>query len=159
LRLARVLAYREQYDEALKLLAVPNPGQFAERFSEGKGDIQAALGHVEEARAAYLAAMVADGSELLDRNFLQMKLNDLPWCRTGAVSCGTPTKRKPRGSDDARGRERGRGRVTERHSFSFRVSSSCSPPRLPACTAAPKKDTTTGAAREAGRVQADARRA
>jgi hypothetical protein len=27
--------------------------------------------------------MVADGSELLDRNFVQMKLNDLP---TGAVA-------------------------------------------------------------------------
>ena len=78
LRLARVLAYREQYDEALKCSTVDDPGQFAGRFNEVKGDIQAALGHVEEARAAYLAAMVADGSELLDRNFLQMKLNDLP---------------------------------------------------------------------------------
>jgi len=78
LRLARVLAYREQYDEALKVLAVTDAGQFAGRLSEVKGDIQAALGHVDEARAAYLAAMVADGSELLDRNFVQMKLNDLP---------------------------------------------------------------------------------
>jgi predicted negative regulator of RcsB-dependent stress response len=78
LRLARVLAYREQYQEALALLAVGEPGQFAGRFNEVKGDIQAALGHVDEARAAYLAALVADGSELLDRSFLQMKLNDLP---------------------------------------------------------------------------------
>lgn len=78
LRLARVLAYREQYDEALKLLSVPNPGKFAGRFNEVKGDIDVALGHVDDARAAYLAAMVSDGSELLDRNFLQMKLNDLP---------------------------------------------------------------------------------
>jgi predicted negative regulator of RcsB-dependent stress response len=78
LRLARVLAYREQYDEALQLLSVSEPGKFAGRVSEIKGDIQAAQGHVEEARAAYLAAMVADGSELLDRNFVQMKLNDLP---------------------------------------------------------------------------------
>jgi predicted negative regulator of RcsB-dependent stress response len=78
LRLARVLAYREQYDEALTLLTVNEPGQFAGRLNEVKGDIQAALGRVDEARAAYLAAMVADGSELLDRNFVQMKLNDLP---------------------------------------------------------------------------------
>jgi predicted negative regulator of RcsB-dependent stress response len=78
LRLARVLAYREQYDEALKLLSVSEPGKFAGRVNEVKGDLQAAQGHVEEARAAYLAAMVANGSELLDRNFLQMKLNDLP---------------------------------------------------------------------------------
>jgi predicted negative regulator of RcsB-dependent stress response len=78
LRLARVQAYREQYDDALKTLTVEDPGQFAGRFNEVKGDIYVALGRVEEARAAYLAAMVADGSELLDRNFLQMKLSDLP---------------------------------------------------------------------------------
>lgn len=95
LRLARVLAYREQYDEALKLLAVPNPGQFAGRFSEVKGDIQAALGHVEEARAAYLAAMVADGSELLDRNFLQMKLNDLPGAAPAPPPVAPPTAEAP----------------------------------------------------------------
>jgi predicted negative regulator of RcsB-dependent stress response len=77
LRLARVLAYREKYDEALAVLSVNDPGQFAGRFNEVKGDIHAALGHVDEARAAYLAALVSDGSELLDRNFLQMKLNDL----------------------------------------------------------------------------------
>lgn len=77
LRLARVLVYREKYDEALAVLSVNDPGQFAGRFNEVKGDIHAALGHVDEARAAYLAALVSDGSELLDRSFLQMKLNDL----------------------------------------------------------------------------------
>ncbi len=78
LRLARVLAYRQKYDEALTLLSIDDPGTFAGRFNEVKGDIYAAQGKVDEARSAYLAALVADGSELLDRNFLQMKLNDLP---------------------------------------------------------------------------------
>ena len=120
LRLARVLAYREQYDEALKLLAVAEPGQFAGRLSEVKGDIQAALGHVEEARAAYLAAMVADGSELLDRNFVQMKLNDLPGAAPDAVRLRRRRRRNAaRGSDRAGGRESRRGRVTERRSLSF----------------------------------------
>ena len=77
-RLARVLAQREKYDDALKALDVAKPGKFAGRINEVKGDIEAARGNVEEARRAYLAAMVADGAELLDRNFLQMKLNDLP---------------------------------------------------------------------------------
>jgi predicted negative regulator of RcsB-dependent stress response len=90
LRLARVLAYQEKYDEALALLAVEAPGQFAGRMNEVKGDIQAALGRVDEARAAYLAAMVADGSELLDRNFVQMKLNDLP-STAGAAPAVTPS--------------------------------------------------------------------
>jgi predicted negative regulator of RcsB-dependent stress response len=78
LRLARVLAYREQYDEALALLAVDDPGEFAGRFNEVKGDIHVAQGRVDEARAAYLAALVSgSGSGLVDTTFLQMKLADL----------------------------------------------------------------------------------
>jgi predicted negative regulator of RcsB-dependent stress response len=78
LRLARVLAYREQYQEALALLEVPEPGQFAGRIAEIRGDIHAARGEAEAARTAYLEAMIASGAELLDRSFLQMKLADLP---------------------------------------------------------------------------------
>ena len=78
LRLARVLEYRQEYDAALKLLAVSDPGTFSGRFNEVKGDIYAAQGKADDARNAYLAAMVANGAELLDRNFLQMKLNALP---------------------------------------------------------------------------------
>jgi predicted negative regulator of RcsB-dependent stress response len=78
LRLARVLAYREQHQEALALLNVPEPGQFAGRIAEIRGDIHVALGENEAARTAYLEAMVAPGAELVDRSFLQMKLADLP---------------------------------------------------------------------------------
>lgn len=78
LRLARVLAYREQYPEALQLLEVPEPGQFAGRIAEIRGDIHTALGETEAARTAYLQAMISPGAELLDRSFLQMKLADLP---------------------------------------------------------------------------------
>ncbi len=78
LRLARVLAYREQYDEALAALAVESPGEFGGRINEIRGDIYAAQGDTNAARTAYLEAMVASGAELLDRSFLQMKLADLP---------------------------------------------------------------------------------
>lgn len=78
LRLARVLAYREQYSEALAVLNVPEPRQFAGRIAEIKGDIHVALGETDAARTAYLEAMVSPGAELLDRGFLQMKLADLP---------------------------------------------------------------------------------
>ena len=78
LRLARVLAYRDRAPEALTLLSVAEPGQFAGRIAEIKGDIHAGLGETDAARTAYLEAMVAPGAELLDRGFLQMKLSDLP---------------------------------------------------------------------------------
>jgi predicted negative regulator of RcsB-dependent stress response len=78
LRLARVLAYREQYQDALALLDVPEARQFAGRIAEIKGDIHVALGETDAARTAYLEAMVSPGAELLDRGFVQMKLADLP---------------------------------------------------------------------------------
>jgi len=78
LRLARVLAYRDRGPEALALLTVPEPGKFAGRIAEIKGDIHAARGETDAARTAYLEAMVAPGAELLDRGFLEMKLSDLP---------------------------------------------------------------------------------
>jgi predicted negative regulator of RcsB-dependent stress response len=85
LRLARVLAYREQYDEALALLEVEAPGQFAGRINEIKGDIHVARGESDAARTAYLEAMVAPGAELLDRSLLQMKLSDLPGTQPAAA--------------------------------------------------------------------------
>ena len=86
LRLARVLAYRDRDEEALSVLTVSDPGQFAGRIAEIKGDIHAANGETDAARTAYLEAMVAPGAELLDRGFLQMKLSDLP----GAAPSPTP---------------------------------------------------------------------
>jgi predicted negative regulator of RcsB-dependent stress response len=90
LRLARVLAYREQYAEALALLDVPTPGQFAGRIAEIKGDIHVARGDTEAARSAYLEALVAPGAELLDRGFLQMKISDLPSAASGAAATAVP---------------------------------------------------------------------
>ena len=86
LRLARVLAYRDREQEALTLLNVAEPGQFAGRIAEIKGDIHAARGETDAARTAYLEAMVAPGAELLDRGFLQMKLSDLPGSAPAAAA-------------------------------------------------------------------------
>jgi predicted negative regulator of RcsB-dependent stress response len=95
MRLARVLWYREKYDDALKTLDVAKPGKFAGRINEVRGDVEAARGNIEEARKAYLAAMVADGAELLDRNFLQMKLNDLPGTPKPPPAATTPEAPAP----------------------------------------------------------------
>lgn len=94
LRLARVLAYREQYQDALAVLNVPEPGQFAGRIAEIKGDIHVALGDTNAARTAYLEAMITPGSELLDRGFLQMKIADLP-TPAGATPAGAASFEAP----------------------------------------------------------------
>ena len=77
LRLARVLAQQEAYDEALTTLNV-DPGRFSGRYNEVRGDIHVALGDPVNARAAYTAALVTEESNLVDRNLVQMKLEDLP---------------------------------------------------------------------------------
>ena len=41
----------------------PEPGQFAGRIAEIKGDIHVALGETDAARTSYLEAMVAPGAE------------------------------------------------------------------------------------------------
>jgi predicted negative regulator of RcsB-dependent stress response len=92
LRLARALAYREQYDEALTLLTVESPGEFAGRINEIRGDIFAARGDSNAARTAYLEALAGTGAELLDRSFLQMKLADLP---AGAPDAAAPEAAAP----------------------------------------------------------------
>lgn len=86
LRLARVLAYREEYDQALSVLAVDDIGRFAARASEIRGDIHVAQSQFEAARAAYLQALTTDGAEGLDRNLVQMKLNDLPSATEGRAT-------------------------------------------------------------------------
>ena len=77
LRSVRVFVYREAYEEALDLLSVGDLGQFAARFNEIRGDIYVATGEIAAARAAYIEALTSPGSDGLDRNFVQMKLDDL----------------------------------------------------------------------------------
>ena len=77
LRLARVLAQDDAYEEALTVLDVA-PGSYSARYNEIRGDIHTALGDADSARAAYNAALNADETGLVDRNLVQMKLDDLP---------------------------------------------------------------------------------
>lgn len=77
MRLARLLSYREQREEALELLDIEEPGQFAASIASIRGDIHMALGNTAEAREAYSRALAAPGAQNLDRNQLQMKLNAL----------------------------------------------------------------------------------
>ncbi len=76
LRLARVLAQQEEYDEALATLDVESGG-FSGRYSEVLGVIHVELGDLVSARAAYTAALITEESNLVDRNLVQMKLEEL----------------------------------------------------------------------------------
>lgn len=77
LRLARVLAYQEQYDRALAVLDVPDAGEFAARFAEIRGDIQAALGNREAATSAYTEALIGAGNGSVNSEFVQLKLSEI----------------------------------------------------------------------------------
>ena len=78
-RLARVLAYRNAPEAALEVLdRVGDGGEFAPLIAEVRGDIHAALGDAEAARAAYQAAIDNPGEpQLIDVALVEMKLADL----------------------------------------------------------------------------------
>ena len=112
LRLARVLAYREQYAEALALLPSEGAGSFSARISEIRGDIFLAQGNRDAARAAFAESLVEQGSDLLDREFVQMKLSSLlvalettptvnPAAFEAADSAAEGAQAEPPGTSDA----------------------------------------------------------
>lgn len=77
LRLARVLAYQERYDDAMALLDSADDGAFAARISEIRGDIAHARGQINDAMSSYAEALGAPGSDFIDRSYVQMKLSNL----------------------------------------------------------------------------------
>ena len=75
-RLGLIQLQQENYQQALDLLSVDYPSQFAAAFEELKGDILAAQGKIEQAREAYQKARLAQ-PPVPDPAFLQQKLDDL----------------------------------------------------------------------------------
>jgi len=76
-RLARVLAYDEQFDRALAVLNVDDTSDFEPRFSEIRGDIHAAMGNSEAAIEAYTDALLGAANGVINRELIQLKLEDL----------------------------------------------------------------------------------
>lgn len=77
MRLARVLAYDEQFDRALTILNVSDLGEFEARYSEIRGDVHAAAGNVEAARNAYTNALVGAGNATINIELVRLKISDL----------------------------------------------------------------------------------
>lgn len=83
LRLGRILLYQDKPQEVLDLLDVPADTSFVARYQEIIGDAHFALGDMEAANAAWLAALADPRSQqTVDAELIRMKLDDLP--ETGA---------------------------------------------------------------------------
>jgi predicted negative regulator of RcsB-dependent stress response len=87
LRLARLFLHLDRLDEALAVIGeVGDPGRFVGLFTELRGDIYLAQGDSQQARTAYLEAFNSEYPEVVDRNMLQMKIDDLPATATAAAT-------------------------------------------------------------------------
>lgn len=76
LRIARIQLDQKQPDAALATLAGAEPGAFAPRFAEVRGDALLAKGDRDGALKAYREAQSA-GTAVVDADLLQLKINDL----------------------------------------------------------------------------------
>ena len=77
LRLGRLFVQEEKFDEALKVLAVPQDSAFASGFHEARGDAYYAMGKMAEARIEYEAALKGRDPTTGDEAFLQAKLDEV----------------------------------------------------------------------------------
>jgi len=85
LRLARVQAAQGKYDDALATLTLAEPGEFAPRLADTRGDVLLAKGDRPGALREYLAARTGDDKGQVDRDLLDLKIRDL-----GGVPPKTP---------------------------------------------------------------------
>lgn len=78
LRLARVQLHREQYADALDSLSdIDENSAYAPRYHEARGDAYAALGDIDQARLEYETALAATEPGVLNRAYVQVKLDNL----------------------------------------------------------------------------------
>jgi predicted negative regulator of RcsB-dependent stress response len=77
LRLAAVLLEQKKYDDALKTLDENKDPAFAPLVADAKGDVMLAQGRIDEARAAYKAAVDGTDARSPVRGVAQAKLDAL----------------------------------------------------------------------------------
>jgi predicted negative regulator of RcsB-dependent stress response len=94
LRLARVQLHREQYDAALASLDdIDENSAYAPRFHDVRGDVYAARGETAKARVEYETALAATEPGVLNRAYVQVKLDNLaPAARVSPVEETTPAE-------------------------------------------------------------------
>jgi predicted negative regulator of RcsB-dependent stress response len=77
LKLSSILLDEKDYTAAMKLLDATHPDAFVGLFADLKGDVLAAQGKTDEARAAYKLAFEKMDSKSAYRNLIQLKLDGL----------------------------------------------------------------------------------
>ena len=77
LRLAYVLLDEKAYDDALRTLDAKHDDKLDGLYADAKGDILAAAGKLQEARAAYQAALNKMDPKGPLRNYVQLKLDSI----------------------------------------------------------------------------------
>jgi predicted negative regulator of RcsB-dependent stress response len=77
LRLARVQSAMGKHDEALATLKVDNPGEFAPRIADARGDVLLAKGDRDGALREYTAARASGNDGRIDVDMLDLKIRDL----------------------------------------------------------------------------------
>lgn len=100
LRLGRIMLYQDRAQEAVDLLDVSVNSAFEPLYAEIRGDAYTVLGNVEAAGDAYRLAL-ADDSQVVNRNILQMKLSDLPAVTEAGAAMPEPATEEPTDTADA----------------------------------------------------------
>lgn len=77
LKLSSILLDEKDYPAAMKLLDATHPDAFVGLYADLKGDVLAAQGKADEARAAYKLALEKMDSKSTYRNLIQLKLDGL----------------------------------------------------------------------------------
>jgi predicted negative regulator of RcsB-dependent stress response len=98
LRLARVLTDQGKPDEAIKLLGEGNPGAFAARYHEIRGDAFYAKNDFKSAVNEYKAALSAGDASNVNAGLLELKIADLGESAPATAMVPTlnpPNKAKP----------------------------------------------------------------
>jgi FimV-like protein len=91
LRLARVQIAQKKADDALATLNSVQPGAFASRFHEVRGDAYFAKGDKPNALKEYLTAKVSDLDRSFDNQGLDLKISDLSGENPPPVTKQPPT--------------------------------------------------------------------
>jgi len=95
LRLARVLIGEGKPDEAIKTLAENNPGAFAARYHEIRGDAFYAKKDFKSALTEYKAALNSGDADNADIALLELKIADLGAPPAPAMVSATPPVSEP----------------------------------------------------------------